>query len=121
MSNNLFVSFDVHDIAREPSLILGAIEELGQAVRLFSCTWYVRSNLSASEAAERVWDVMEPEDRLLVIDATQQEVATLNLDERCTQWMMNRWHRDVREPDAARPAESTVAAQSTRLNRSARG
>lgn len=97
MSNNLFVTFDVHDTARESSLILAAIEELGQAVRIFSFMWYVRSNLSASEAAERVWDVMQPEDHLIVIDASRQEVATLNLDERCTQSMMNRWHRDIRE------------------------
>ena len=30
MANNLFVSFDVHDAAREAPLILSAIEELGQ-------------------------------------------------------------------------------------------
>lgn len=110
MSNNLFVTFDVHDSSRESSLILAAIEELGQAVRIFSFMWYVRSNLSAAEAAERVWGVMRPEDRLLVIDATRQEVATLNLDERCTQGMISRWHRDMKDVGAARALEKLLEA-----------
>ena len=97
MTNNLFVTFDVHDISRESSLVVAAIEELGQAVRVFSFLWYVRSNLSAAEAAQRVWDVMQSKDRLMVIDASSDEVASLNLDDRCLQSMAVRWHRELRE------------------------
>jgi hypothetical protein len=126
MTNNLFVTFDVHDTSREASLILSAIEELGQAVRIFSFLWYVRSNLSASEAAERVWDVMDPQDRLLVIDASRQEVASLNLDELCVQWMTNRWHRDLEDRDVqdaepARVVEPLVAVTPARDLRAAAG
>jgi hypothetical protein len=108
MSNNLFVTFDVHDASREASLILSAIEELGQAVRVFSNVWYVRSNLPAAEAARRVWDVMQPVDSLLVIDASGEEAATFNLDD-CQQRMLDRWHLVLRlPPEPRRPAENVT-------------
>ena len=107
MSNNLFVAFDVHDASREASLILSAIEELGQAVRVFSNVWYVRANLSATEAARRVWDVMQPADALLVIDASGEEAATFNLD-RCQQRMLERWHLDMKPSESRRPAEKVT-------------
>jgi hypothetical protein len=99
MANNLFVSFDVHDAAREAPLILSAIEELGQAVRIFSNVWYVRSNLEAEEAARRVWDIMQPADRLLVIDASGDRAATFNIADSSLRSMLVRWHLEL---DSAR-------------------
>ena len=106
MSNNLFVSFDVHDTSREAPLILSAIEELGHAVRVFSNVWYVRSDLTAPEAARRVWDIMQPADQLLVIDASGGEAATFNLSDRCLERMHARWHQDLQAPDSERRAEA---------------
>jgi hypothetical protein len=98
MANNLFVSFDVHDAAREASLILSAIEELGEAVRIFSNVWYVRSELEAEEAARRVWDIMQPADRLLVIDASADRAATFNIAETSLRSMVARWHLELATP-----------------------
>jgi hypothetical protein len=108
MANNLFVTFDVQDASREASLILSAIEELGQAVRVFNNVWYVRTNLSAAEAARRVWDVMQPADQLMVIDTALDEVATFNLNDRCLRGMMKRWHLDLDMPEAERRLRAVV-------------
>jgi hypothetical protein len=108
MANNLFVSFDVQDASREASLILSAIEELGQAVRVFNNVWYVRSNLSSAEAARRVWDVMQPADQLMVIDTARDEVATFNLTDRCLRGMMKRWHLSLDPPETERPFRAVV-------------
>jgi hypothetical protein len=102
MANNLFVTFDVQDASREASLILSAIEELGESMRVFSNVWYVRSNLSAAEAARRVWDVMQPKDQLMVVDTGNDEAATFNLSEKCLRAMQKRWHLDLDTP--AEPA-----------------
>lgn len=107
MANNLFVSFDVHDAAREAPLILSAIEELGQAVRIFGNVWYVRSNLEAEEAARRVWDIMQPADRLLVIDASADRAATFNIGESSLRSMLTRWHLELETPRSERSAEPT--------------
>jgi hypothetical protein len=92
MANNLFVSFDLHDPYRQGSLVLSAIEELGQAVRIYYSTWYVRSNLTATEAATRVWDVMDSTDHLLVVNSSHDDAAMFNLDERASHFMAARWH-----------------------------
>jgi hypothetical protein len=114
MSSNLFVSFEIRDISREPALVLAAIEELGQAVRIFGTFWFVRTNLTASEAAKRVWDIMQTADRLMVIDASRQEVAAFNIESRCLDWMAKRWHLDFEAP-----APSSVDAAATPDDRAA--
>ena len=109
MAKNLFVCFDIHDASREASLILSAIEELGEAVRIFSNVWYVRAQLEAEEAARRVWDVMQPEDRLLVIDASREQAATFNLVDSSLRSMLSRWHRDLETPRANCSAEPGIS------------
>lgn len=95
MVNNLFVSFELSDLTREGSLVLSAIEELGQAVRISYSSWYVRSTLAAGDAAARVWDVMRDEDCLLIVDASNNEAAMFNLDERASRFIAERWHLDT--------------------------
>jgi hypothetical protein len=111
MSRNLFVSFYVHDSARQVSLILGAIEELGEAVRVYRYLWYVRSELTAAEAARRVWDLMDPEDSLIVIDATATEVGAYNVNEKSLGWIERLWHH---EPPLPLPlSERAYSARAT--------
>lgn len=94
MSRNLFVSFYVHDGSHEAPLILGAIEELGVAVRIYRYLWYVRSELTAPEAARRVWDLMQPGDSLIVIDATSSELGAYNVNEKSLGSIERLWHRE---------------------------
>jgi hypothetical protein len=98
MNRNLFVSFQTHDASRGAALILGAIEELGEAVRVYRHLWYVRSELTAEEAARRVWALMDPADSLIVIDATASEVGAYNVDEQSLGWLEQLWHHDAARP-----------------------
>lgn len=106
MSYNLFVAFDTRDPMREASLLLAAIEDLGQAVRLFSTFWYVRSRLTAAEAARQLWDIMQPEDTLIVVNASGGEAAAFNVDDTSIEWMQKRWHLRL---DERRSRAPTVA------------
>ena len=98
MTRNLFVSFYTQDLSRGTSLILGGIEELGEAVRVYRYLWYVRSELTAAEAARRVWDLMDTADSLIVIDATGSEVGAYNVDEKSLGWIEKLWHHEPRQP-----------------------
>ena len=95
MVNNLFVSFELHDPYREGAIVLSAIEELGQAVRISYSSWYVRTSLSAADAATRVWHVMRDADHLLVVNASNNEAAMFNLDVRASNFIVERWHLDT--------------------------
>jgi len=103
VSYNLFVAFDTRDPMREASLLLAAIEDLGQAVRLFSTFWYVRSRLTAVEAARQLWDIMQPEDTLIVVNASAGEAAAFNVDDTSIEWMQKRWHLRLDERRARMP------------------
>lgn len=95
MSNNLFVSFQLADPQHSSALVLAGVEELGHSMPLFRSVWYVRSNLSAVEAAARLRDVLDGRDRLIVVDATNNEVAMMNVDERACAILDVQWHREI--------------------------
>lgn len=102
MSNNLFVSFQLGDSRRSSALILAAVEELGHSLSLCRSLWYVRSNLSAAEAAVRVREVLHEGDRLLVVDATHDEIAMMNIEERASAIVDVQWHREIPTPASGR-------------------
>jgi hypothetical protein len=104
MANNLFITFDVRHGYRQGSLILGGIEELGEAVRISYSTWYVRSVLSATEAATRLRDVMDDSDLLVVVNCSNNEIAMLDVGERASRFIEKRWYRDTLKPLASVPA-----------------
>jgi hypothetical protein len=95
MDHNLIVSFEIRDPLRESALIVGAIEELGAATRVFGSTWYVRSQMAASDAARFLWTIMDPLDTLVVIDVSHNATAMFNVDDRCVQFMSRYWHRSL--------------------------
>ena len=95
MARNLLVSFEVRNWVRQGALIVAAIEELGDAARVFGSVWYVRSKLTALQAAERVRDVIDPSDGLIVIDVSHNLVATCNVDDRSVEFMMRNWQRSL--------------------------
>jgi hypothetical protein len=91
MNHNLVVTFEIRDQVREGALVTAAIEELGRATRLFSTTWYVRSELTAQNAASLVWNVMNPVDGLLVLDLSSDHAAMFNIDNRASEFMTKNW------------------------------
>jgi hypothetical protein len=118
MEHNLVVTFEIRDLVREGALITAAIEELGQATRVFSTTWYVRSELSAQDAASLVWNVMNPVDGLLVLDLSSDLAAMFNIDNRVSDFMANHWRWGERSPQvkceidpAMRDTRDTVEAR----------
>jgi uncharacterized protein YecE (DUF72 family) len=100
MSNNLFVSFQLADSQRSSALTLAAIEELGHSLPVFRSLWYVRSNLSAAEAAARLRDIVDEHDRLVVIDASNNEIALLNVEGRDCAILDVQWHREMAIPSS---------------------
>ena len=101
MDHNLMVSFETGDPLREGALIVGAIEELGAATRVFGSTWYVCSSLPAPEAARRLWAVMDTCDVLMVVDVSHNVSAMFNVDDRSVQFMTRHWHRALEQVERA--------------------
>lgn len=75
MANNLFVSYDLHEPGKNYDAVIEAIKKLGNWAKVHYSLWYVKSDLAASQAAEQVWTKMDANDKLLVIDASNNTSA----------------------------------------------
>ena len=93
MADNLFISYVLHDRQRHDEAVVDCIHTLGDWAQVDHCLWYVHSYASARFACDCVWTVMSAADTLLVIDATNNEIASENIDPEVAQFMRDHWHR----------------------------
>jgi hypothetical protein len=72
--NNLYVSYCL-ETPKPTGAIEATVERLGDTLQLHASLWYLRSGHSASEIAEAIWPLMDPHDRLVVIDSSNDATA----------------------------------------------
>ena len=93
MANNLFISYDLHSPGQDYEKIADAIKRLGSWAKVQYSLWYVKSQLSASDAAEKVWSAMDKNDSLIVIDATNNNASWYNLSQEVSNFLKEHWHK----------------------------
>jgi hypothetical protein len=69
VSNNLFVAYDLISPGQSYDRVIDRIKTLGLWHQFQQSLFYVSTSLSADEAHRQVRAVMDPNDKLLVIDA----------------------------------------------------
>lgn len=93
MANNIFVSYDLYKPGQNYGAVEQEIKKLGNWAKVNLSLWYVNSILSASEAAKRVRAVMDSNDKLIVIDATNNNAHWYNLDDQVSKYMQDQWYK----------------------------
>ncbi len=93
MANNLFVSYDLHEPGKNYEAVIEAIKALGNWAKVHYSLWYVNSNLTAKQVAERVRATMDANDKLLVIDASNNDAYWYNLDTEVSDFIQQNWHK----------------------------
>jgi len=93
VANNLIVSIDLSNPARNESAVARAIRSLGVAAQLQKTVWYIKTERPASEAGERLRAILEPADSLMVVDATNRFATWHNLDFKVSQFLQDQWYR----------------------------
>jgi hypothetical protein len=91
MTNNLFISYDLYKPGQSYDHVIQAIKQLGAWAKVQKSLWYVKSPLSASEALDRVWKVMDANDSLIVVDSTNNEAAWRNLSDEVSNYLKTQW------------------------------
>lgn len=91
MANNLFISYDLHPPGQNYNAVIAEIKTLGPWAKIHYSLFYVKSELSSRQALARVWAVMDPNDRLIVIDTTNNMAAWQNLPADVEGHLMERW------------------------------
>lgn len=69
MSHNLVVSYDLYKSGQNYDALHAAIHRLGGAVKVHLSVWFVSSPYPPLEAATKLLQVMDGNDKLWVVDA----------------------------------------------------
>jgi len=93
MGSNLFISFSLEQPKQTRDEVIDAIHELGDWAKVDDCVWYVHSSFTANQACARLWAIMNANDKLVVIDVTNNDIAWQGVYSDVGQFMRDHWHR----------------------------
>lgn len=80
MANNLFVSCELFRPEQNYDRVAAAVKSVGDAwTKVQFSLWYLKTPLSARQVCDRVKPALDKNDQLVVIDATNNKVAWINL------------------------------------------
>jgi hypothetical protein len=93
MANNLFISYDLMNPGQNYEKVAKAIVSLGTASKLLFSLWYVNSNFTAPQARDAVAAAADPNDKILVVDATNNTASSKNVDSAAWKIVLDNWNK----------------------------
>lgn len=97
MENNLFVSYDLMAPGQHSSQVEAAIKQLGDWAKVHYSAhyslYYVNSPYTSEQAAAHVWASMDANDKLIVIDATNNTAHWFNLPDAVEHYIVDLWRK----------------------------
>ncbi len=91
MANNLHISYDLNNPGQNYEKVIEAIKDLEGWAKVHKSFWYVKSYLTAAQARDRVWAVMDKNDTLYVVDATKNTAGWNNLSDPASKYIKEKW------------------------------
>lgn len=92
MANNIHVSYDLYAPGQNYDSVITKIKTLGGWAKIHKSFWYLDTTLSAEQVAKAVWSVMDKNDSLYVVDASNNEAYWYNLSPEVSQFIQQRWY-----------------------------
>lgn len=94
--NNIIISYDLHTPGQNYGTITERIKSLGSWAQVNLSVFYIKTNLTAAEVRDRVWPVMDANDKLFIVDTTNDASAWQNLSEEVSNFLLTNWSRSGR-------------------------
>ncbi len=91
MANNLHISYDLQSPGQNYDKVIERIKSLGGWAKIHKSFWYVDSRLTAAEACSQIWSVMDANDKIYVVDASNNNAAWRNLSDEAANYIRSRW------------------------------
>ncbi|EOW6719539.1 hypothetical protein ACOZ07_000189 [Cronobacter dublinensis] len=92
MADNLFITYDLIKTKNYPA-VHDAIKSLGSWAKVTESNWYVNSNYSAQDAAKKVMAAMDNDDKLIVVDSTNNSASWYNLTKEVENHIKDQWYK----------------------------
>ena len=91
MKNNIFISYDLKAPNRDYTNVINTIKELGAWARIQQSLWFVSSDLSTEEITNKVWQQMDSNDNLIVINTNENAAYWNNLSDEVSNHIKENW------------------------------
>lgn len=91
MANNLFISYDLMNPGQKYDAVQAAIKQLGSWAKIHYSLFYVNSTFTAENAAKHVRAAMDANDKLIVMDTTNNNAYWYTLPAEVGQAMSTNW------------------------------
>ena len=92
MANNLHISYDLKNPGQNYDLVIAGIKKLGSWAKIHYSFWYVDSPLTAEQAHGILVKLLDANDSLYVVDATNNQAAWNNLSVTASNHIENHWY-----------------------------
>jgi methionyl-tRNA synthetase len=93
MANNYFVSYDLMAPGQHYDRVVKAIKECGGWAKLEYSLFYVTSASSVEAVAKHIWASMDSNDKLLVVDASNNKFYGYNIPAEQLKYMQDNWYK----------------------------
>ena len=89
--SNLLVTFELLVPHQNESAVLATLKTCGRCIRVKHSLWYLKSSLSAAQVADKMRNVLDVYDTIIVIDASNDNAAWYNLDAAAADAILKQW------------------------------
>ncbi len=94
MTNNLHISYDLHQPGKNYDALIQAIKNLsGRWAKIHYSYWYVNAAMTSGQARDRLVPLIDLNDSLYVVDATGNTASWHNIDPNVAAYIMGQWNQ----------------------------
>jgi hypothetical protein len=91
MANNLHVSYDLKEPGKNYDRVIEVVKKLGSWAKIHYSFWYVKSDLTAAQARDVLVRVIDSNDSIYIVDATNNDAAWHNISPAASTFIRERW------------------------------
>jgi methionyl-tRNA synthetase len=93
MATNLFISYDLMAPGQHYDQVIEAIKQTGNWAKIEYSLFYVSTEMTTTAVTNHVWRSMTPNDKLIVIDTSNNNSHSFNIDHNVFEFMRSNWNR----------------------------
>lgn len=92
MPHNVFISYDLYSPGQNYETVIARIKSLGGWAKVHKSFWYLSTNYSYEYVAKKIWEVMDSNDSLFVVDTNTNDAYWYNLTEEVSNYLKRNWN-----------------------------
>lgn len=93
MANNLHISYDLKNPGQSYDRVISKIKSLGSWAKIHYSFWYVRTELTASQARDQIVSVLDQNDTVYVVDSNSNEAAWNGINSEVSEFVQQHWFK----------------------------